>query len=399
MPLPGQGLNYSPSSLLPVFNVGVFGSVQAAVNAAVAAGGGIIYAGKGTFALPSTSPGIALDGSVPLEFCGVAPSGYNSGTIFTYSGAGAAFGYTGGANPYPANNGLGQYVAFQDLTIQCNGANYTAAIDASGASSSLPVIARGQLNLNGDSTQTPRVGVGWKQIPNANQLNLSFDKLWVGNFNWGCQWEADSVNGDQLVFYQNYGQDIRWGNSNSTVSGAIRSILMLSTLNGPHPGIVLLQPSSLWVGDINQQGAGYGTCITFTAGAEGTVQIPRVAHLTGSGLPAGYAPVAGQLCPVFEHIDNLNVNAAQFAGLGFGLATPGVPGGTGSGNAVQNTFGTDVDVYLDSTQNGVHIIDWLGNDVALPGAGAGVERIVRLRYGEKIYFASAAPLAWRWYRQ
>lgn len=398
MPLPGQGLNYSPSSLLPVFNVGVFGSVQAAVNAAVAAGGGIIYAGKGTFALPATSPGIALDGSVPLEFWGVAPSGYNSGTIFTYSGAGAAFGYTGGANPYPANNGLGQYVAFQDLTIQCNGASYTAAIDASGASSSLPVIARGQLNLNGDSTQTPRVGVGWKQIPGQNQLNVSFDKLWVGNFNWGVQWEADSVSGSQFVGYQNYGQDMRLGNTSPVVSGAIRSILLLCSINATHPAIVLIEPSSLWVGDINQQGSGYSSCVGFTVNAEGTIQIPRIAHLTGSGLPAGYTPVITQLSPLFEHIDNLVVNSTQFAGLGFGLATPGVPGGTGSGNAVTNTFGTDVDVYLDSTQNGVHIIDWLGNDVALPSAAAGAERIVRLKYGEKIYFATAAPLAWRWYR-
>lgn len=82
---------------------------------------------------------------------------------------------------------------------------------------------------------------------------------------------------------------------------------------------------------------------------------------------------------------------------GFSTATPGVPSGTGSGNAVTNTNPYSVLIYLDATQNGVHIIDASNNDKALPAAGAGVVRIVQLSPSDKIYFATAVPLAWLWY--
>jgi hypothetical protein len=84
---------------------------------------------------------------------------------------------------------------------------------------------------------------------------------------------------------------------------------------------------------------------------------------------------------------------------GWIVTTPGVPAGTGSGNAIQNTTGVPVMVNLSSpaayaqAPYGTHVIDQNNTDTALAGDWSAVY----LSPLGKIYFATAVPTSWKWY--
>ena len=77
---------------------------------------------------------------------------------------------------------------------------------------------------------------------------------------------------------------------------------------------------------------------------------------------------------------------------GFGITTPALPTGTGSTNAVTNTFPFSVRVF-QTGESGTHIVDNAGNDVLLPSN----PNELTLEPGNKIYYATTVATSWKWY--
>jgi hypothetical protein len=127
----------------------------------------------------------------------------------------------------------------------------------------------------------------------------------------------------------------------------------------------------------------YGNFIEVFDYADSNVTIPTATGVCGfSNL---YAPGPGH---ILSH-------AFGFQSFGFDTTTPAVPA-AGIGNAVTNTNTYPVSIYLTpasgSNVPGVHIIDQHGSDSAI-----GPPLYLKLRPGEKVYFAASAPGAWTWY--
>lgn len=89
-------------------------------------------------------------------------------------------------------------------------------------------------------------------------------------------------------------------------------------------------------------------------------------------------------------------NNQGFNPQGFSLTTPALPAAIGSTDAVFNNSNVDVLIYQQVVSyigNGTHIIDIYANDILLPDDSP----IVRLKPGDRIYYATAVPASWRWY--
>ncbi len=353
------------------------GALLSAVAAAKADGGGTIWLPHGTYPLATS---IALDGSVPIAFCGDAPAGYDGGAILQYTGADWAIKST--ASSYPSGQGKGALTAFQNLTVQCLGANYLGGIYAN----YLPVEFRGVVNVRGDATQNPSVGTGVQISPGANQRASRADNLWIGEFSWGLVLENDEFHADHLMILNTYARALSLGLTQSMIECSIGSLCVANTLSNAHSAILVTQPAQIAIASMNIQGTGILSAVQFLAAAEGQLLIPHVGTLSASGVNGGFTLRSGQYAPCFERMDY-----PSWAGAGFGLATPAVPGGTGSGNAVQNTTGGRVRVY-QTGMVGTHIIDWLGNDKAL-----GVDPpVIELECGGKVYYATTKASSWVW---
>ena len=74
----------------------------------------------------------------------------------------------------------------------------------------------------------------------------------------------------------------------------------------------------------------------------------------------------------------------------FTITTPAVPAGTTVGNAVQNTFSFDVEIFQTGGV-GLHIIPLNGTDTTVYDTN-----YLRLQPGEKVYWATSAPSNWKW---
>lgn len=83
---------------------------------------------------------------------------------------------------------------------------------------------------------------------------------------------------------------------------------------------------------------------------------------------------------------------AGFNPRGWAVATPSLPAGTGSGYAVQNTHAYPVSVYQTGGR-GMHVVDPLGTDYALPATPA----VWTLDPDARVYYTAAVPADWRWY--
>ena len=77
---------------------------------------------------------------------------------------------------------------------------------------------------------------------------------------------------------------------------------------------------------------------------------------------------------------------------GFSITTPALPTGTGSTNAVTNTFPFPVRIY-QTGESGTNIIDINGNNVLLP---SNPNELI-LNPNEKIYYSTTVATSWKWY--
>ncbi len=82
----------------------------------------------------------------------------------------------------------------------------------------------------------------------------------------------------------------------------------------------------------------------------------------------------------------------EYPKVGWNIATPAVPAGTGAGNAVTNNTGYVVMVYvLTGTSVGTHIVDPSGTDKLVAD-----DALQLLDPGAKIYYATTVPTTWLW---
>ena len=89
----------------------------------------------------------------------------------------------------------------------------------------------------------------------------------------------------------------------------------------------------------------------------------------------------------FKSVNCTGINFQEFA-----ITTPALPTGTGSTNAVTNTFPFAVRIF-QTGESGTHVVDSNGNDVLLPADPAEVT----LDSSDKIYYATTVATSWKWY--
>ena len=121
----------------------------------------------------------------------------------------------------------------------------------------------------------------------------------------------------------------------------------------------------------------YGNYIEVFDYADSGARIPTATGLTGTAYLYAPGPKA-ILCQSFGYL-----------ALGWDATAPALPTATGSANAVANPNSYPCTVYMAASTGsiilGVHIIDQHGNDGSIVAASQ-----IRLRPGEKVYFATDA---------